>query len=352
MAKLRILVPDTYVKVLDIERSVTGDSFEYDVHDENDARAIPEAVWRSCDALLVWHRVRIDAGIVAMLDNCRLIVRIGVGFDNIDLAACTGRGIPVCNVPNYGTTEVADHALALLLYLARGLGSYEARLRANLVGEYFAENVPVVRRLRGTTFGAVGLGRIGTAVARRASAFDMKVVYYDPLLPEGHELGIGLKRAGSLEELLAASDVVSLHTPLTPETHSLVNAERLAQMKPGAILINIARGKLVDLNAVEAALRSGHLGAAGLDVLPSEPPDVASPLLAAWLSREPWLAGRLALTPHAAFFSEASYVDMRTLAAEVIRDFFLRGKLRNNVNTGWQSNATEREQAGLVMSTS
>lgn len=342
----KILVPDAHFRELDIERAITGDRFTYEVFDEMDPAAIPEASWRGCDAVLMWHRMRITPAVAEMLaERCRLIVRVGVGFDNVDVKACAAHGIPVSNVPNYGTTEVADHALGLLLYLVRGIGSYQERLKADLVKGFYAEHVPVARRIRGATFGAVGMGRIGTAVARRAAAFDMKVIYFDPYLPEGHELGLGLERVDSLEELLGRSDIVSLHTPLSAETRNIIDADRLAQMKPGSILINIARGGLVDVDAVHDALRSDHLAAAALDVLPKEPPVPAPALLAAWQAEEPWLAGRFAVTPHAAFFSEAGYVDMRTFSAEIIVDLFEKGRLRNNVNPDWRAHARERAAA-------
>ncbi|MCC7047071.1 MAG: C-terminal binding protein [Alphaproteobacteria bacterium] len=340
MPPLRILVPDAHFRDVDIERGITGDRFVYEVFDETAPDAIPESAWRRCDVVLMWHRMRITAAIADMLaERCRLIVRVGVGFDNVDTAACAARGIPVSNVPNYGTTEVADHALALLLHLVRGIGSYQARLKADLHRGFVAENVPVVRRIRGATFGAVGMGRIGTAVARRAGGFDMKVIYFDPYLPEGHDLGLGLERVRSLETLLGRSDFVSLHVPLNDETRNMIDAARLSQMKQGSILINVARGGLVDVDAVESALRGNRLAAAALDVLPREPPVPAAGLLQAWQRDEPWLAGRFVVTPHAAFYSEAGFVDMRTFSAEIIVEYFDNGRLRNNVNPGWRDNA-------------
>ncbi|KRE16755.1 dehydrogenase [Bosea sp. Root483D1] len=339
MTALKILVPDAHLRDLDVERGVSGDRLDYIVFDETDPTAIPDEIWRSCDAILVWHRMKITADVVAKLDRCRLIVRVGVGFDNVDGAACRARGIPLSNVPNYGTTEVADHALAMLLHLVRGLGSYEARLKADPVAGFIAENVPVVRRIRGATFGAIGMGRIGTAIARRAAAFDMKVIYVDPYQPEGHDLGLGIERVRSQEELLRRADIVSLHVPLSDATRNLVGAAQFAAMKPGSIFINIARGGLVDVDALHDALKSGHVAAAGLDVLPKEPPVPTPPLIEAWRSNAPWLAGRLVVTPHAAFYSEAGYLDMRTFSAEILLEFLFEGRLRNNVNPGWDAKA-------------
>ncbi|MFA6968034.1 C-terminal binding protein [Bosea sp. (in: a-proteobacteria)] len=339
MPPLKILVPDAHLRDLDIERAISGDKLDYIVFDETDPTAIPDEIWRTCDGVLVWHRMKLTADVVAKLDKCRLIVRVGVGHDNVDSAACRRRGIPVSNVPNYGTTEVADHALAMLLYLTRGLGTYEKRLKADLVTGFLAEDAPVVRRIRGGTFGAIGMGRIGTAIALRAAAFDMKVIYVDPYVPEGHELGLGIERVRSQAELLARSDVVSLHVPLSDSTRNIIGAPELAQMKPGSILINVARGGLVDVDALHDALKSGHLAAAGLDVLPKEPPVPAPALVEAWRRDEPWLAGRFVLSPHAAFYSEAGYLDMRTFSAEILLEFLFHGRLRNNVNPGWDARA-------------
>ena len=339
MTRFTVLVPDAHISDLDLERQATGGALDFVHFDETDPAAIPDELWRSCDAILIWHRMKLTADVVAKLDRCRLVVRVGVGFDNIDSKACRERGIPVSNVPNYGTTEVADHALALLLHLVRGLSTYEKRLKADLVAGFLAENVPVVRRIRGATFGAIGMGRIGTAVARRAAAFDMKVVYFDPYVSEGHELGLGIERVQSQEELLRRSDIVSLHVPLSAETRNLIGEAELAAMKPGGILINIARGGLVDVDAVHDALKSGHLAAAGLDVLPKEPPFPPPKLIEAWQNDADWLAGRFVVTPHAAFYSEAGYIDMRTFAAEILRDYLTTGRLRNNVNPGWDRTA-------------
>ncbi|WP_108659615.1 C-terminal binding protein [Acuticoccus kandeliae] len=335
----KVLVPDAHLRDLDVEKGVSGDTIEYLVYDETDPAAIPDAVWAACDAVLIWHRMRLSEDVVAKLKACRFIVRVGVGFDNVDTLACSARGIPVANVPNYGTTEVADHALAMLLHLTRGLGTYEARLKSDPVAGFVAENVPVVRRLRKSVFGAIGMGRIGTAVSRRAAAFDMHVVYFDPYLPDGHELGLGFERVRSLDALLGKADVVSLHVPLSARTRKMMAAEQFAAMKPGAIFINIARGGLYDIDALHDALRSGHVAAAGLDVLPEEPPVSNPKLIEAWHANADWLAGRLLVTPHAAFYSDAAYEDMRTFSAEILMDYLVSGNLRNNVNPGWDSKA-------------
>jgi D-3-phosphoglycerate dehydrogenase len=325
-----------------LERTVSGDRFEYTAFQESDPNAIPREAWESADGLLVRHLIRIPSEIVQHLKKCRIIVRAGVGFDNVDIDACRRCGIPVCNVPNYGTTDVADHALALLLSLAKGIGAYEQRVRDDPIAAFDSAEIPVVRRIRGLTFGAVGLGRIGMAVARRARAFDMNVVFFDPYLSEGHDLAVGLERAETLRALLERADIVSLHVPLTDETREMIGPDQLSWIKRGAILINIARGRLINLDAVCAALQSGQLSAAGLDVLPEEPPPQDHPLLHAWRRREAWIDGRLVITPHSAYYSKDSAEDMRRLAVQVLSSYLDDGHLRNNVNAGWELHASSR----------
>ncbi len=193
---------------------------------------------------------------------------------------------------------------------------------------------PLVSRLRGRSLGIIGLGRIGIATALRAKAFGMHVVAYDPLVSRGTEIAIGVERKESLEELLAASDVVSIHCPLTVDTRAMINAATLRHMRRNAILINTARGAIVDTDAVLAALRDGTIAGAGLDVLPIEPPRIGDALATAYADRLDGLAGdRLILTPHAAWSSPESVADARRLAVETAMLYLRQGKLRNLVNT-------------------
>jgi D-3-phosphoglycerate dehydrogenase/C-terminal binding protein len=262
----------------------------------------------------------------------RALVRSGVGFDSLDLAAWGRNGVAVFNVPDYGTSEVADHAIALMLALARGTATYHERLRADPAAGWSHLAAPAVRRLRDAVFGIVGLGRIGLAAALRARGFGMRIAFYDPYLPSGTEIAVGAHRCRSLEELMSLSDVVSLHAPATEETRGLIAASALAAAKPGLILVNTARGSLVDLGSLYDALKEGRIAGAALDVLPNEPPRPEHPLIAAWQSREPWLDGRLTLSPHAAFYSPASLVDMRTKGMETLIRFLTRGDLADCVN--------------------
>jgi lactate dehydrogenase-like 2-hydroxyacid dehydrogenase len=330
---IRLLFPDAPLDDLDIERQAAGPDIELVHHRETDPAKLPAAAWAECDGIVCYHLMRLDEAALARTRKCRIVVRAGVGFDNVDIRAAGARGIAVCNTPDYGTTDVADHAMAMLLDLTRGVSRYAANLRRDPVaGWRWQDGAPNQRRLRGRRFGVVGLGRIGIAAARRAAAFDMRVGFYDPHLPPGVELAHNVERFDSLGALLAASDVVSLHTPLTPETRGLIDARAVAAMKPGAILINTARGPVVDLDAVHDGLRSGRIGGAGLDVLPQEPPSPEHPLIAAYVADEPWLRDRLVLSPHSAFFCPESLYDLRFKSAETAALYLRQGRLRACVN--------------------
>ena len=289
------------------------------MRDTGEISELTDADCAEVDGLMAF-RQWVRAEDMARMPKLRAIVRMGVGYDRIDRAAAAARGIVVCNVPDYGTTEVADHAIALMMALRRGLLMHHDAQRAEPPAGWTANNSPLLRRLSSQVFGIVGLGRIGTAVALRAKAFGFDVVFFDPYRSNGSELAIGVRRAPSLEALLAEADVLSLHTPHTPETAGMIDAAALALLPPNAVVVSTARGTAIDIEALEAALRSGHLAGAGLDVLPVEPPVEPIPgLLRAYRERAEWTIGRLIITPHSAFLTPEAYQDIRIKSAETMR---------------------------------
>ncbi len=329
-----ILTPDAqYADDAVVERRTAGDLFRFDIHRRRDAAGVSEESFAACDGLLVWHEITVDAGVIARMPRCRVIVRAGAGFDNIDLEAAGAAGIAVANTPDYGTSEVADHAIALMLSLTRGIARYHEVLSADPIGGFDVTTAPLVRRIRERTLGIVGLGRIGTATALRAKAFGMRIVAYDPYVPRGHEIAVGVDRVERLEDLLGQSDIVSVHTPLTEETRNMVDARALAAMQPHAILVNTARGAIIDIDALHDALKQGTIGGAALDVLPVEPPpDPLPPLIRAYADKADWLAGRFVLTPHAAWGSPESAEDVRRKSVETLIAHLRDGESRNCVN--------------------
>lgn len=285
----------------------------------------------SADAIMMYHNISLTQRSIARLEHCRLIVRCGAGIDNVDHAFARRRGIAVANVPDYGTEEVADSAIAMALALARGVNLYNARLRDRSDPWMYTVAGPL-HRLRGRTFGIVGLGRVGTATALRAKALGMDVGFFDPYRPDGSDKALGVRRYESARELFAASHVLSLHCPLTEETRDLVNAESLGWLPRGAFLVNTARGAIVDTAAIPDALESGQLAGAAIDVLVGEPPRDDSPLLVAWRNRDHAAYERLIVNPHAAFYSVEGLLDMRTKGTEACRRALMGLPLRNVVN--------------------
>ena len=310
----------------EIERAGLGPDVELRVMSNADRGDMDGAEVREADAIITW-RTRINEAAVDQLERCRVIVRMGVGYDIVDVDAAKRRGIPVCNVPDYCTDEVADHTMALLLSLSRGLMAYREAVHSGNQGWEWSSAAPLYR-LTGRTLGIVGLGRIGTAVALRAKAFGMRVVFCDPYVADGT---LGLTRL-ALDELLAASDAVTLHTPLTDATRNMASGDFFAKIKHGAFVVNTSRGGVMDMAALEAALRDGRIAAAGLDVMPTEPPDPELPLIKAWRAGEAWVRDHLVLTPHAAFYSEESEREMRVKATATARAVLDGGPPQNRVN--------------------
>ena len=329
---LTILYPDSRSDVLDVEQAIAGPGTVLINPRKKTFDEIELSAWESADAI-VTSRLPITRDVLPHLKRARLVVRNGVGFDVVDLEACGAAGIPVCNVPDYGTTEVADSAVAMMLTFARGTMALDAALRADLKGGWTHVHNVTARRLRGACYGVVGLGRIGTASALRARSFGMNVAFYDPFLPNGAELALGFTRTRTLHELLGMADVITIHAPLTDETRKMINAKAVAAMKPGAFVLNTARGPICDTAALLEGLKSGRLGAVGLDVLPVEPASTADPLVAAWAANEPWIRGRVLLGPHAGFYSPDSFRDLRTKAIETAFYYLRDGKLANCVNS-------------------
>jgi D-3-phosphoglycerate dehydrogenase/C-terminal binding protein len=282
-------------------------------------------------AIMLYHSLALSRATIERLQCCKLIVRCGVGFDNVDCLFARSRGVAVCNIPDYGTEEVADSATGMLLALTRGISFYNSLLRNPREEWTHAKAIPVYR-LRGRTLGIVGLGRIGSATALRAKALGMEVLFYDPYVRDGCDKSLGLRRIETLDELLAQSHVLSLHCPLSDETRHLIDARAISRLPRGAYLINTARGAVVDTAAIPPALASGQLAGAAIDVLEREPPALDNPLLVAW--RDPAHAAyhRLIINPHGAFYSEEGQLDMRIKGAETCRRAILGLPLRNVVN--------------------
>jgi D-3-phosphoglycerate dehydrogenase / 2-oxoglutarate reductase len=247
----------------------------------------------------------IPADVIRSLSRCRVIARYGIGLDTIDIPEATSKGIVVTNVPDYCIDEVSDHALALILSLVRRVVVLDRSVRA---GGWDLAPARPVHRLRGRTLGLVGFGRIARRLAEKTTAIGFRAMAFDPYVSAESMASAGVE-SGDLDRVLAESDVVSIHAPLTEGSRHLIGLPELRLMKPDAFLVNTSRGPLVDLDALRTVVEEGHLAGAGLDVLEVEPPDPNDPLL-----RHP----RVVVTPHAAFYSEEATVEQQRKAAEQV----------------------------------
>jgi D-3-phosphoglycerate dehydrogenase len=320
MPRFRVLITDYAWPDLEIERrTLTEIDAELVVAEKSqqDAASLSaKAKEHEVDAIMTnWAKV--PEAVIAASAKCQIVSRLGIGLDNIDVAYCTSRKIPVTNVPDYCLIEVAEHALALLLALSRKVAFYHQATKA---GRYELQAGPKLRRIEGQTLGIVGLGNIGRKVAAKASGLGLKIVATSR---SGQSALPGVQIV-SLDELLVQSDYVSLHVPLTSETKHMIGTSQLAKMKRSAYLINTARGGLIDRMALAAALNANTLAGAALDVQDPEPPDLTQP---------PYGDPRVIVTPHAAFVSEESLANLRLRVSRQIAAR-LTGSVPENVVNG------------------
>jgi D-3-phosphoglycerate dehydrogenase len=273
---LKVLVTDHTFDPLDIEQQILEPLGA--VIDARQCKSAPELLPLVADAdAVITQFSPVNAQVVAAMKKARVIVRYGIGVDNVDLEAAKERGIPVCNVPDYCIDEVADHTLAFILAVTRQVVANCLNVR----GGHWGLGAPLagMKTLRRMTVGVVGFGRIGREVVRRLVPFCGAVRVFDPLVPNQEIRSAGAAVASSLDELLAESDLLTLHCPSAPQTRGMISADFLAKMKRGSIVVNLARGDLVDTEALVAALQSGQLAGAALDVCDPEPIPPGNPLL-------------------------------------------------------------------------
>jgi D-3-phosphoglycerate dehydrogenase / 2-oxoglutarate reductase len=289
---------------LEVERQVLRTIDAQIIHTGNLTAPAALAAVTEADALMVALE-EVTAEIIATMSRCRVVSRAGTGLDNIDIAAATAHGIWVAYVPDYSIDEVSTHAIALLLAQARGV---PALVQSTRTSRWDSRVAGKLYRLKGQTLGVLGFGRIGQATAEKARGLGLNILVYDPYI-DPSVVERSAARLVDLATLACESDFVSLHTPLDEATRSIIDAEFLAQMKPTAYLINAARGPLIDEAALLAAVRSGQVAGAALDVLTVEPPTPDNPLLH---------EERILVTPHAAWYSEEAKIDLRTRCAEEV----------------------------------
>ncbi|GAA5476536.1 phosphoglycerate dehydrogenase [Haloferula helveola] len=320
MASYRVLVSDP-ISDKGVEALASHPEIEVDVNTglapEDFLKIIPDY-----DALVVRSQTKVTAEVFAAAKKLRAVGRAGVGVDNIDRQAATDHGVIVMNTPTGNTISTAEHAFTLMLSAARNIGPAHT---AVLAGDFKAARKAFQGiELNGKRLAVIGMGRIGSEFAKRAQAFNMQVVAYDPFLTQARADELKVELAESPDIALSGADVVTLHVPMTEETKHLLNSERLALMNPGALVVNCARGGLIDEADLKAAIDSGHIAGCALDVFEEEPPPSDHPLFA--------LAKHIAFTPHLGASTNEAQENVGIQVAEQIRDFLATGEIRNAIN--------------------
>ena len=310
----KVAITDYTFPDLDIERGILEPLGHTVIAGQCKTEADLIGLTRNCDQVITQF-APVNAQVIMAMERARVIVRYGIGVDNVDLACAAARGIPVCNVPDYCIDEVADHTLALLLGLTRGLLPNHRAISKG--GWGLAVPLDSMQALCRLTVGVIGFGRIGRAVSSRLRAFGCRLLIFDPALDAESE-------SAALDQIIAESDIVTLHCPSNKDTRRLINAETLARMKRGALLINASRGDLVETAALEEALKSGHLGGAGLDVCDPEPIPAGSALRS---------LDNVIVSSHVASASPAAVRALREAAASIAA-LSARGEPLPNVVNG------------------
>lgn len=301
MAQHQVLITDHPWPGIDIEQRILK-PYDVEIIDAPDETELTLARLAENVDVIATCWAKVTPKVIQAAKSCRMICRMGIGLDNIDIPTATSKGILVTNIPDYCVEEVADHALGLLLAVTRDIGFFHHRIKQK---EYNLRAGPTMHRLRGRTLGLFGFGRTAQLLAERAKALQLNVIAHTP---SGNDYGTGVKMV-SLDELVETSDYVSLHAPLTEANRQTFNAATFARMKDGAVIINTARGPLIDVDALYEAIQSGKISGAGLDVFAPEPPDLNHPLYG---------DERVIATPHAAFVSEESLTELRERVANQI----------------------------------
>lgn len=318
----KVVIIDHVFDNVDIEREVlkdVADYYEYQFTPDREDEVI-EAV-KDADVVMTTNYDPVNRRIIESMKKAKLIVRHGIGVDSVDLKAATECGIMVTNVPNYCLDEVSDHAMALLLALERKVVSMDAKVRKNPY--YKPTDLPMTRNMRGKTAGIIGFGRIGRLTAQKLNAFGVNVLYFDPFLPQEAVDGMGMSysKRSSVEDLIANSDYIIIHAPLTPENHYILNKESLSLAKKKPYVINVGREGHIDIDGLVWAIKEGLVQGAGLDCVDKAPPYNHPELIK---------LDEVIITPHAAFYSDDALKNLQRIAATEAKQV-LEGKVPDNL---------------------
>ena len=329
--KFKVLVTDVPNDVV-VEKTVLGNKFQVYLTNIKKFKKLSKQFKLKIDAILTGATIKFDSKELSNFPNCKIISRYGIGYDKIDLNEAIKKNIKICVVPDYGVDEVSDHALTMILNLNRSLGVYDMNMknlyRRNII--LWDHNYsPFQKRLKDMTLGIIGLGRIGSSLARKAKSLNMNVIFYDPFVKSGYEKILDIKRVYHLNEIAKYSDAVSLHVPYNKRNHNFVDDNFFKNVKKKIIFINVSRGGLVS-SKILAKYYGEKISGIGLDVFENEPPEKTDKIINLWKKKEN--DGRIVITPHSAFYSLSAFTELRTKATKNIREFLINGKLINCLN--------------------
>ena len=277
--------------------------------------------------LLVWHK-NCDKQYLSNFKKLKLIVRYGVGIDNIDLNYCKKNKIKVANTPDYGISEVSDTSLAMIMYFIRRIGDYNFRIQKNF-GGWQLETIKTIKRSKTLNAGIIGFGRIGKILAKKLNFIGINCFYFDPFIKHNKKIKFA-RKINNLRNLLKISDIISINCTLTNSSKGMLNKSFLKKMKKNSILVNTSRGQIIDnLQILFKHMSENKNFCLGLDVLPEEPPSQKDPFIKKWKSNK--FDGRLIINPHTAYYSQESYISMREKASENVLLFLKKKRIRNRV---------------------
>lgn len=329
--KYNIFITDI-AKNSSLEKKILGDSYNLKIISNKTFLEFTDEQFKKVDGILTGHTIDFDSFLLKKLKNCKIISRYGIGYNNIDINFAKKKNINVTVVPDYGVDEVSDHSLALILNLVRGINFNNNYLKGNLdVNGYFNyRNYLGINRLSNLNLAIIGLGRIGSSLALKCKNLKFNVGFYDPYINQGFEKTYGIRKFRNIYDLASWSNIVSLHTPLNKSTKNIINQKFIKKLKNNSILVNTARGGLFSHDLIYKAMKEKKIKSIGIDVFQNEPPLITDPLFKAWRKNE--FPERIIFTPHSAFYSKESIVEMRTKAAKNIKSYIEDKSLNNSVN--------------------
>ena len=332
MKKKKILITDVPGDK-QIEKKIFGDNYDIYLTNINSFKSLSQNFKSKIDAILTGHMLPFNKNLIDQFKNCKAIARYGIGFNNIDILYAEKKNIKVFVVPDYGVDEVSDHALSLILAINRSIMIYDHHMRKSIKNSSLFWEYKInlnQKRLNNTKLGIIGLGRIGSSLARKAKALNMQVSYYDPYIDDGYDKVHNITKVDSLYELAKDSDVISVHVPYSEQNHNFLNEKFFNKIKKNKIIfINVSRGGLVS-SKVLAKFYGNKISGIGLDVFENEPPNTNDEIIKLW--KQDKNKGKIILSPHSAFYSKESYIELRSKASQTLKNYLEKKLINNSVN--------------------